>query len=60
MICSAFFQDNKESEYQGGYGGTERRFKLGENERIVRIEGRSGGTIDHLKFVTNLHSEPHG
>jgi len=37
----------------GGGGGKEQIFTLNDNERIIRIEGRSGSQIDRLQFFTN-------
>ena len=38
----------------GGSGGDARSFNLAANESIVRVDGRSGGRVDQLKFTTNL------
>jgi hypothetical protein len=39
--------------FHGGSGGSPSEFTLEPDEHIVAVEGRSGGRVDRLTFITN-------
>lgn len=51
------YQTTDKTIYQaprrGGSGGTDHRFQLNPDEKIVKITGRAGSLIDALQFTTN-------
>lgn len=51
------YYGDKWSGRKGGNGGSEHEFKLDDDERIIRVQGRAAERIDQLQFFTNKGSE---